>query len=452
MFTLPNEKETALKQNKDISFVFNISMPALAEITVMNLLSIMDVAIAGKLGGNICVASISISSAIINTIVSIFITTGICIGMTSLISRKIGGNKYEEAEEYASLGVFLGSILAFTVFIFIFTFCGKILSVAGAKGEILKNSMVYTKIFCFSVIIMMINSLFSSIFRAQGNTAAPFLLYVIIFTVKLSSWFLIYELRIFPIIISVAVSSIIGQLIGFIYLIFTFFYDSLIKVRLRYIVRFNKYKAAELVMLTIPSSLEDAAHNISRLLSSFIIIRSSSFFYAADQIANSIESISTMPAVGFGLAATTIAGINIGKNDKRKADVNVTQCAYISVMIMMFFSALFALFPNVLAKMFINKSEIKLIKYTALCLTAGSLEQPAIAVSSVYNGALKGIGDTKTPLFISMFTSWVIRVPLIYYFISVRHYSIVYVWWATAIKWAIDAFLAVIFLKIKIRN
>lgn len=442
-----------MKQNNDKNFVLNISLPILAEITVMNLMSIMDMVIAGNLDGNICVAAISISTSILNTIDGIFITTGLCIAITSLISRKAGAGKYEEANEYASIGMFIGFIISIIIFLAVFLFCKEILTVGGAKGDILNSSIIYTKIFCFSAFIMMINSLFSSIFRAQGNTFVPFLLYAVIFFIKLFIiWFLIYKLNIYPVIISIAISSVISQLFGLIFIFVMFFYNSIIKIKYKYIIKLNKFKTNELLRLTVPSSLEDAAHNISRLLCSFIIIRSGSVFYAADQIANSIESISTMPAVGFGLAATTLAGINIGKGSKKRASLNIKQCAYFSVMLMACFSIIFVLFPDTLVKMYVKNSEKKLIKYAALCLAVGALEQPTIAISSVYNGALKGIGDTKTPFFISLITSWLVRLPLIYYFISLKHFSVVYVWWITAIQWALDASLAVILFKVRVKK
>lgn len=442
-----------MNHSKEGNQVLNISLPIVAEITIINLMSIIDLIIVGNIGGNISVASLGLSNGIMNTLVSIFISTGMCISITSIVSRKVGAKKYEEANEYASLGIFIGAAVSLFIFLFIFFFCREILIIAGAKGDILYYAEIYTKISSFSILIIMINSLINSVFRAHGDTTTPFFVSALIFFVKLIiNWIFIYKLRFYSASICTAVSSVISQFIGFILILFLITYNSVIKIRIKYIIRFNKYKAAKLLKLAAPSSLEEAAYSISRLVCSFIIIRSGSIAYAANEIANSVESISVMPAIGFGLASTTIAGTNIGEQNNKKADKNTSECAIIAVAIMICFSLLFILFPDALVKIYVKDSEKQLIKYALICLAVGSLEQPTIAISSVYAGALKGIGDTKTPFFISIVSSWLIRLPLIYYFISIRHFSVVYVWWTTDIQWAFDAILAMIVFKVKIKK
>jgi multidrug resistance protein, MATE family len=46
-----------------------------------------------------------------------------------------------------------------------------------------------------------------------------------------------------------------------------------------------------------------------------------------------------------------------------------------------------------------------------------AIEQPFMALSMIFGGSLKGLGDTKTPFIVSLLSSWVIRLPLMFYFV-----------------------------------
>ncbi|MDF2879766.1 MAG: efflux family protein [Clostridiaceae bacterium] len=437
--------------NKNGSYILNISLPIVAEMIIITLISIIDLIMVGNAGGNLCVTAVGLSSGIMNVFVNIFITTGICIAITSIVSRKVGAKNYEEANEYASLGIAIGLIIAILIFIIIFFFCVRLLIIGGAKGEILYIAKGFTEISSFYIFILMVNSLINCLFRAHGDTYTPFFVSSLVFLSKLFiNWLLIYKFKFFAVTISAAIASIFSELIGLTILIFFLSINKNIKLRIKFLFYLDKNKFMELIRLSIPSSLEEAAYSISRLLCSFIIMRSSSIAFAANEIANSIESISVMPGIGFGLASTTLAGINIGRNDYKRTKKNTRECSMLAVGIMSCFALVFVMIPDFLVKIYLNNSEYQVIKYASLCLAIGALEQPSIAISSVYAGALKGLGDTKTPFFISLISSWLIRLPLIYYFISIRRFSVVYVWWVTVIQWAFDAVLAVIFFKIKI--
>ena len=441
-----------IKNNKD-NHILNISLPVVAEMLIATLMSIIDLIMIGNAGGNKYVTSVGLSNGIINTLVNIFIITGICIAITSIVSRKAGAKKFQEADEYASLGFFAGFIISLLIFLFIFYFSRQILIFGGAKGEILKNAYLYTKISSFSFFILMINSLLFAIFRAHGDTVTPFFISCIIFFVKvLLNFLFIYIFKTYCAIIIVAVSSIISQFIGLLSTVFVLENSRLFTLKLKYIINFSTYKILEILKLSIPSSLEEAAYSISRLLCSFIIVRSGSIAYAANEIANSIESISVMPAIGFGISATTLVGTDIGEHNSKKAVKSTNSSAFYSIMLMMFFAIIFILIPHEVVKIYVGKSEVEVLKYAAICLMIGAFEQPTIAISSVFAGALKGMGDTKTPFIISLISGWLIRLPLIYYFISYRKLSVAYVWITTDLQWGFDALFAYIYFKKRIKD
>lgn len=435
-----------------IKEVLDISLPAVGESTLYTFMSIFDTMMIGKYGGSNAVSAVGISNEILNTCVNIFIVVGISVGITSFVSRSIGAKEKSSAQEYASIGFFLGLLLSFFLCYILFKFSRDILFLAGAKGKVLDLSNSFTKITIIAIFFNMMTNVTNSILRGYGNTYTPFLIAAFITIVKL----LLDVMLIFGIIvpelgiIGSAIASVCSQVAGFIAILIYFVKKSYVKIKLKYIFGLKISKMKNILLLSIPSSMEDAAFGLSRLLCTFIIMHSGNIAFASNQIANTVESISFMPGMGFGIAATTLVGIKVGEKNYKKAKEYTYVCALSAVLMMGFFSAVFLVMPGILVNLFINEEEKKIMYLASLCLFIGAFEQPSIAISTVFSSALKGAGDAKTPLIVSLASSWLIRLPLIFYFIRFLKLSVIYVWWVTVIQWGVDAMLMLIFFEKKL--
>lgn len=432
--------------------VLDISLPAVGEATVYTLMSTFDTMMIGNYGGNKAVSVVGISNEILYTCVNTFIAIGLCIGITSYVSRSIGARKSNAADEYASIGFVTGIFLSIIVCYFLFKFSEQILYLAGARGAILVLSNVFTRITIVAIFFNMLINVISSILRGYGNTYTPFIISIIVTIIKLIlDWILIFGVIVPEMgVKGAAIASVVSQAAGFILIFNYLIFKSKIKIRLTYILRMRVDKVKRLLMLSLPSSMEEAAFSLSRLLCTFIIMRAGTVAFAANQIANTVEAVSFMPGMGFGIAATTLVGMKVGEKNYKKAKEYTYTCAIGAVAMMSFLGIVFLIMPGILVDLFVGDEEKKVIYLASLCLFIGAFEQPSIAMSSVFAGALKGAGDTKSPFIISLATSWLIRLPLILYFIYILKLSVIYVWWVTVLQWGLDAILMFICFERKV--
>lgn len=434
-----------MKNSKDNSVVevLEMSIPAAGEMTAYTLMSIFDTMMISSFGGNLSLSAVGLSNEIIVSIVNIFISYGIALGITSLTARCTGAKKSSLSEEFATLGFTSGIIIAVIMSLFIFLKYKEILLLAGARNEVYIISADYIRVLSVAMFFSMAVNLMNAILRGYGNTFTPFIVSIIIACVKL-----LFDVCLIYGVITprlgikgAAFASVIAEVSGALYLILYLKRFSRIKLCSRYIKNFNFMRIKDIIKLSLPSTLEEAAYSISRLICTIIIMYAGTTGFAANAVANTVESISIMPALGFGAAATTLVGIKVGEGNRKKARKYTYSCTYWAVLISIIFAVIFVFFPDLLVGTFIGANEKEALKMGALCLAIGALEQPTIAVSYVMAGALKGSGDTKSPFYISVFTSWGIRLPLIFYFIYILKKPVVYVWWVTAFQWAVDAFL-----------
>lgn len=438
-----------------IKDVLSLALPAVGEMTLYMMIWVFDTMMVGKYGGKIAVSAVGLSSEILYTFINIFISVGIAVGITSLVARKYGAKKYAFAEEYASIGIFIGTILSLFISIIMFVFSKNILQFAQAKDDVINLGVTYMRIISFGLFFNMLTSMLNGILRGYGNTKTPLLISFLINVINLSlDWVLIFGRFGFPElgVKGAAIATAIAQIIGFIFAAVYILKKSKIKIRPKYIKALNKNKLSSLLKLSIPSSMQEGAFSLSRLLSSFIIMHIGATAFAANQITTTIESISFMPGWGFGVAATTLVGHKIGEKNYEKAKEYAFACTFLGALFMALCALFFLLCPEFLIKLFIDTTEKEVINLGVLCLMVASAEQIPMAVSLILGGALKGSGNTTTPFKVSLISSWFIRLPLMFYFVYVLKVSVVYVWWITAVQWIFEGVTMFILFKRKFKH
>ncbi|MBU3112888.1 MATE family efflux transporter [Clostridium lacusfryxellense] len=431
--------------------VLNTSLPVVAEITIYTLMSIFDLMMIGRFGGNIAVSAVGLSNNLTNAFIGIFISGGFCISIVSLVSRLVGAGQYKSAEKFASIGYMLGTGFCLIITIIVFFFGKELLYVLGARNKILEIGYSFIKINSLAIFFSMNMRLLNSILIGYGNTFIPFICSLIVISFKI----ILNYLLIFGIVFKAkgidgsAIASTIAYLCGFIFSLYYIVFKTKIKFNPFCFFLISLKDMKKILILAIPCSLEEAVFSISKLICVAIIIRSGSASFAADEIANMIEGISVMPSFGFGIAVITLVGHNVGKGDYKNAKAAALNCVFYSVFMMSIFAIIFLFMPNILVNLFLGENEKKVAYLAGKCLAIGALEQPFIGISLVFEGALKGIGDVKSPFYICCFTSWLIRLPLTYYFIYLLKYPVTAVWWITALQWGTDALLMFVIFKYK---
>ncbi|GLC31332.1 MATE family efflux transporter [Clostridium omnivorum] len=444
-----------MKDKKLVKEVLYISLPAVSEMILYMFISVFDTMLIGLYGGQTAVSAVGLSNEIMFSLSSVFIDLGVAISITSIVARKYGAGYKAEADQYASMGLSIAIIVSFALCYLLFCFCPTILSIAGAKKAVLSLGTNYMRLALLGLFFKMLSTTMDSIIRGYGNTRTPLLVSTIICIINLSlDYLLIFGNLGFPElgVMGSAVSMLVAQICGFTFVVFYTLNLSKIKIHINFMLKFQLSKLKELISLAVPTSLEEAVFSLSRLLSLSMILHTGTTAFASNQIATTIESISFMQGMGFAAAATTLVGIKIGERNYIRAQQYGNACAFLGGIAMTICGIIFFLFPGNLIQLFLHEKEASVIYYGTLCLMVGSVEQPFIAASLIYAGALKGYGDTKTPFVISLITCWLIRIPLMYYFIYLGRASVVYAWCITIIQWCADGLLMFIFFERKFKK
>ena len=133
---------------------------------------------------------------------------------------------------------------------------------------------------------------------------------------------------------------------------------------------------------------------------------------AANVIIMRVDGFAMMPNFSFGNAMTTFAGQNVGAKRYDRVTEGSKQGTLIAVGVSTCITIAILAFGNILMYAFTDTPElVELSMHMMRILAVGYI---AMAVTQSLSGIMRGAGDTMTPMWISLITTVVIRVPLAY--------------------------------------
>lgn len=437
-----------------ISRILKLALPVVGEMSLFMIIWIVDTIMVGRYGGHTAVSAVGISSEIFFTFTNVFITMGLCIGITSLISRLLGSGQAEKIENVANLGLKIAFIISIFITIFFFIFAKDILALNEAQGEVLRIGTTYFKICSFIIFFNIMRNTLTSIFIGFQNTKIPLLTAGIINIVNITfNYLLIFGKFGFPEfgVAGAALSTLLANILGFIFIL-----SQTKRLPFKLSCKFLFYKndfseLKDLLKVALPASLQEAAFRVGRLIGVTMVMGLGSISFAANQITLAIEGLSFMPGYGVAVACNTLVGFSIGQNNIPKVKQYLFYSTIIAMMLMAIPGLFFYFTPNFFIELFLasssKTSEVELktvINLGAQCLKIASFAQLSTAVAMVLQGGLKGSGDTKTPMFIVLFCNWCIRLPLVTYFIYYKKSSLTVLWWIICLQWTLEAIIVIV--------
>lgn len=170
---------------------------------------------------------------------------------------------------------------------------------------------------------------------------------------------------------------------------------------------------ARLVRVSIPAGVEPLILQSGFLVYNKAITELGVIPMAAHRAAITVESLTFMPAWGFGVAGSAVVGQYLGAGRPDRADAGFRECARLSTLLLLGMGLVFLFWAEPLVRLFLRgPGEAATVAAAAACLRIASIEQPFMALGMALGGALRGAGDTRSPVIVGVLGVWGVRVPL----------------------------------------
>jgi putative MATE family efflux protein len=409
-----------------------LAIPMMLEMAMEAIFAVVDIAFVSRLGTD-AVAAVGITEALVTVLYAVAIGFG--MGVTAMVSRRIGAKKPEAAATVTGQAIWIGAAMSIVIGLAGVTFAEDMLRLMGATESVVEQGIGFTAVMLggsFSILYLFI---LNAAFRGAGDA-----------TVALRSlWLanginivldpcLIFGLGPFPEmgVTGAAVATTIGRTTGILYQLWYLMRD---KGRLRFHAR-NLRPDLNIALRLLRISVGGVGQFLITTASWIGLMRIVAVWgsgaVAAYTIALRMIEFALLPAWGLGNAAATLVGQNLGAGKPERAARSAWRATKYNGIFMTVVAIILLLFAPWITGLFSNDPEV--LRWGTSCLRIMGLGYPAYAVGMIMIQAFNGAGDTVTPSFLNLVCFWIIQIPLAWWLASIAGLGPDGVFWAIVIS------------------
>ncbi len=431
---------TDLTEGKAWKVIVRFALPLLVGNLLQQFYNITDSIIVGQFLGKEALAAVSASFFIYYFIISLVI--GVGSGTTVVISQLFGAKQYQKVQ------------LAFSSFFIFMLVGGIILSIAGiifaepvfrltnTPEEVIPQAVAYFRIYIGGTFLFVTFNSIISILRGVGESVRP-MLFILITTVLNIAFDLLFILVFKWGIEGAARATVVSQGIGMcIALAYVNNTHPLLSIKKQDML-FDWKLFKESLKIGLPTSVQQCAIALGLIALLGIVNSFGTNTLTAYGAAGKIDTIITQAILTLSGALAAFCGQNIGAGrlDRVKKGVRFTMYTNIALGLLTF--AAVYLFGNEMMRIFTKDIDVVAIGKEYLLIIGGFFI--VHGALNVYNGALRGAGDTLFPMITSLICLWLIRIPLAYYLSSWLGRN--GIWWAIGISITIGLIVTFVYYK-----
>ncbi len=385
------------------------TIPMLIGNIAQQLYSTVDSIVVGKYVGDNALAAVGSSSPIYNLLLVLFI--GISVGVGIMVSQYHGAKKKEELSKTIGSCITLTLISAVVLMIAASFLIRPMLEMLQTPSSIIDWCESYLFILLMGIGGTAYYNIFSGILRGLGDSVSA-LVYLLVATVINIVLDVYFVAALDMGVAGVALATIIAQAVSALLCLLKLLQmKNMFTLSIKQLIP-DKLQSLTLVRLGLPSGLTQAIMSLAMIMVQSLTNSFGEALIAANVIIMRVDGFAMMPNFSFGNAMTTFAGQNVGAGKYDRVHKGSRQGTLISVAVSTIITLLILTFGDILMYAFTDTASlVKLSMDMMRILAAGYI---AVAVTQSLSGIMRGAGDAMTPMWISLITTVVVRVPLAY--------------------------------------
>ncbi|MBI9017797.1 MAG: MATE family efflux transporter [Phycisphaerae bacterium] len=430
-----------LKKKLDLSpenlnrTIWILAIPAVLENLLQVMVFISDTMIVGWLKEANPLAAASLIGPVLFLSNAPFYA--MAIGAGSLVSRFWGQGDHKKAQEYGGTCMGIAVLLSIAIFAIVLPFTQAVVNFFDCTEAVSIAANKYLRIVLLSNILGLPMLVANGIIRAVGKSTTAMIVTLImnicnvVVSITLAFGLGIVEPMGF---LGVAWGTVIARSLGGVLAILVIIVPKMgIAITLQSWFDFHWETIKRAWNTIFPAFMERFLYSIGNMFFIKIVAALGTSVIAGHQIALHIESIAFMPAWGVAMAVSAITGQAIGAGKSPMAIATVKKTITWTGLAMVIIGFSFILFSYPIVSLFGATEEVR--NQAAMALQVGALELPFLAFSLILVSALRGAGDTRSPLVVCFVCIILFRLGAVYLFAIVLNLGIAGVWLATSMDW-----------------
>lgn len=389
--------------------IVSMSVPAMLSMMVQALYNIVDSFFVAKISEN-ALTAVSLAFPVQTLLIAVGV--GTAVGINSLVSRRLGEKRQDEADSAATHGILLG-VLNWILFAVIGIFFSRLFFQSFTENqEIIQMGTQYMSIVCIVSFGVFIEINIEKTLQATGNMIYPMISQLLgaITNIILNPIF-IFGLFGAPKmgVSGSAVATISGQILAMLFLIFI-----IVKKDHQVNINFNNFKfdwgiVKDIYSVGFPSIVMQSIGSVMVVGMNAILIGFTETAVALFGIYFKLQSFVFMPVFGLTQGVMPIMGYNYGARKRTRLLSTIKIGSIIAVVIMALGTIMFWAMPDKLLRIF-NASQIMLqIGVPALRIISICFIPAAFGI--MFSTVFQSVGNGFSSLIISVLRQLVVLLP-----------------------------------------
>ncbi len=369
-----------------------------------------DLIVVGRYCGSISLAAVGATSSLTSLMVNFFI--GLSVGTAVTVAQGLGARQAEAVHRVVHTAIPTALISGLVLTVLGVSCSSSFLRMMGTPEAVLPLSSLYMKIYFSGITFTLLYNFCASILRAAGDTKSP-LVFLSIAGVSNVVMNVIFVTAFDMNVAGVALATTLSQGISAVLVVMALMRrQDACKLMLSRI-RIYGCQLKEILRIGMPAGIQSCLFAVSNVVVQSSVNSFGDVFMSGNAAAANVDGFVYVCLNGFHQTAMNYIGQNAGARQYRRVNQILWTCMGCSAVVGLTLGTLVYTFGPELLSIYITDSQLAvdygMIRLKIICLTyfLGSL-------LDVSTGTLRGLGESFTPMLISVLGVCGIRIGWMY--------------------------------------
>ena len=430
--------------------VIDFTMPVMLGNVLMSVYGIINMIWVGRLLGHMAVAAVSASLPIITLMPSFLIGLGMATNV--LIAQAFGRHDTAMLKKILSNSFISSTLFCLVISIGGVVFRRQLLTLVQAPVDIQEMAMSYMTIMIATLVFQFFINWMAGMLRGLGdaNTVLKILfiltlLNIIFVPLFISGFGPLPPLGVAGAAWGSSAAAIVTCVIGYVYLLQ---YNPYVNMR-NWDYSLDWHIIREVFVIGVPASLQMISVSVAGVVIIALVNHYGTIVTAAFGIGMQIDMLAAIPFISISMAATTIAGQNLGAHRLDRVMETLKIAVYFGLAIALVCTFVLFLFPQYIGSIFLKESAEsgRVLNIVRDYYHWIAFIYPAFAVIFAIQGVIRSAGDTVALFVLSFVAMFILRIPLAYFLAGPAGFRQNGIWMAILFSSVLAVFLNWLYYK-----
>ena len=405
MFRTHAHRSMDMTEGPLMSKVLFFSLPIMLSGILQLVFNAADTIVVGRFAGNEALAAVGSVGSLNNLLISLFI--GLSVGVNVVVARYTGAQDYKRVSKAVHTSVLVSLVSGVFLAVLGYVAAYPLLRLMGSPEDVIDLAALYVRIIFIGMPVQLLYNFCAAILRAIGDTKRPlyFLSFAGVINVVLN---LVFVICFHMSVAGVALATIISQAVSALLIthsLMTMHGPTRLFLRK---LRIDRHIFMEIVRIGLPAGIQSSMFSLSNVVIQSSVNSFGSIVIAGNAAAANVGNFVYQAMNTFQQAVTCFAGQNIGARKPMRVMTAMKVCIIWAFIFGLIFGFGTCLLGTPLLSMYSADPAVIEVGLERIYIMHSTYF--LCGIMDVLTGALRGIGYSILPMFVSLMGACAFRI------------------------------------------